>query len=54
VAILSTVSTERLAKIIVEVADTMVDEFDLIEIVQMLANPGRRSGRRLDRRPPAG
>ena len=35
---MSTVSAERLAKIFVEVADTMVDEFDLIEFLQMLAN----------------
>jgi GAF domain-containing protein len=35
---MSTVSAERLAKIFVEVADTMVDEFDLIEFLQMLAD----------------
>jgi GAF domain-containing protein len=34
----STVSAERLARIFVEVADTMVDEFDLIEFLQMLAD----------------
>jgi GAF domain-containing protein len=37
-AIMSTVSPERLAKIFVEVADTMIDEFDLIEFLQMLAD----------------
>jgi GAF domain-containing protein len=35
---MSTVSAERLAKIFVEVADTLVDEFDLIEFLQMLAD----------------
>jgi GAF domain-containing protein len=35
---MSTVSAERLARIFVEVADTMVDEFDLIEFLQMLAD----------------
>jgi GAF domain-containing protein len=35
---MTTVSAERLAKIFVEVADTLVDEFDLIEFLQMLAN----------------
>lgn len=34
---MSTVSAERLARIFVEVADTLVDEFDLIEFLQMLA-----------------
>jgi GAF domain-containing protein len=32
------VSAERLAKIFVEVSDTLVDEFDLIEFLQMLAD----------------
>ena len=31
-----TVSTERLAEVFVEVADTLVDEFDLIEFLQMV------------------
>lgn len=35
---MSTVSTERLARIFVEVADTLIDEFDLIEFLQMLAD----------------
>jgi len=35
---MSTVSAERLAKVFVEVADTMVDEFDLIAFMQMLAD----------------
>ncbi len=35
---MSTVSAGRLAKIFVEVADTMIDEFDLIEFLQMLAD----------------
>jgi transcriptional regulator with GAF, ATPase, and Fis domain len=35
---MSTVSAERLAKIFVEVADTMVDEFDLIAFMQTLAD----------------
>lgn len=34
---MSTVSAERLAKIFVEVADTLVDEFDLIEFLHLLA-----------------
>jgi transcriptional regulator with GAF, ATPase, and Fis domain len=34
----STVSMQRLAGIFVEVADTMIDEFDLIEFLQMLAD----------------
>lgn len=33
---MKTVSAERLAKIFVEVADTLVDEFDLIEFLHML------------------
>ena len=33
-----TVSAERLAKVFVEVADTLVDEFDIIEFLQMLAH----------------
>src|ERR1700755_2863923 len=37
-AVMSTVSAQRLARIFVEVADTMVDEFDLIEFLQMLAD----------------
>lgn len=35
---MTTVSAERLAKVFVEVADTLVDEFDLIEFMQMLAD----------------
>jgi transcriptional regulator with GAF, ATPase, and Fis domain len=35
---MSTVSAERLARILVEVADTLVDEFDLIEFLQLLAD----------------
>jgi GAF domain-containing protein len=34
---MSTVSAERIAKIFVEVADTLVDEFDLIEFLHLLA-----------------
>ena len=33
---MTTISAERLAKIFVEVADTLVDEFDLIEFLHML------------------
>jgi transcriptional regulator with GAF, ATPase, and Fis domain len=33
-----TLSAERLAKVFVEVADTLVAEFDVIEFMQMLAN----------------
>ena len=33
-----TVSAERLAKVFVEVADTLVAEFDVIEFMQMLAH----------------
>lgn len=35
---MTTVSAERLARIFVEVADTMVDEFDLIDFLHMLAD----------------
>ena len=35
---MTTVSAERLAKVFVEVADTLVDEFDLIEFLHMLAD----------------
>jgi GAF domain-containing protein len=35
---MTTVSEQRLAKIFVELADTLVAEFDLIEFLQMLAN----------------
>src|SRR5689334_22643097 len=35
---MTTVSEQRLARIFVEVADTLVDEFDLIEFMQMLAD----------------
>src|SRR5947207_325243 len=35
---MTAVSEQRLAKIFVEIADTLVDEFDLIEFLQMLAN----------------
>ncbi|WP_433831274.1 ANTAR domain-containing protein [Actinoplanes sp. CA-015351] len=35
---MTTVSADRLAKVFVEVADTLVDEFDLIDFLQMLAN----------------
>lgn len=34
---MTTVSTERLAKIFVEVADTLVDEFDLLDFLHMLS-----------------
>jgi GAF domain-containing protein len=34
---MTTVSAERLAKVFVEVADTLVDEFDLIDFLHMLA-----------------
>jgi transcriptional regulator with GAF, ATPase, and Fis domain len=33
-----TVSAERVARVFVEVADTLVDEFDVIEFLQMLAD----------------
>jgi GAF domain-containing protein len=33
---MTTVSAERLAKVFVEVADTLIDEFDLIDFLQML------------------
>jgi transcriptional regulator with GAF, ATPase, and Fis domain len=35
---MTTVSEQRLAKIFVEVADTLIDEFDLIEFLRMLAD----------------
>jgi hypothetical protein len=35
---MSTVSADRLAQIFVEVADTLIDEFDVIEFLQMLAH----------------
>jgi transcriptional regulator with GAF, ATPase, and Fis domain len=35
---MTTVSAERLARIFVEVADTLVDEFDLIEFLHLLAD----------------
>jgi GAF domain-containing protein len=35
---MTTVSAERLARIFVEVADTLVDEFDLIDFLHMLAD----------------
>ncbi|GAA0706816.1 GAF and ANTAR domain-containing protein [Dactylosporangium roseum] len=35
---MTTVSEQRLARIFVEVADTLIDEFDLIEFLQMLAD----------------
>jgi len=35
---MTTVSAERLAKVFVEVADTLVDEFDLIDFIHMLAD----------------
>jgi GAF domain-containing protein len=35
---MTTVSAGRLAEVFVEVADTLVDEFDLIEFLQMLAD----------------
>ncbi len=35
---MTTVSAERLARIFVEVADTLVDEFDLLDFMQMLAD----------------
>src|SRR5690349_24603459 len=34
----TTVSAERLARVFVEVADTLIDEFDLIEFLQLLAS----------------
>jgi GAF domain-containing protein len=37
-AVVTTVSAERLARTFVEVADTLVNEFDLIEFLQMLAH----------------
>src|SRR5687767_2504362 len=36
-AAMTTVSADRLAKIFVEVADTLIDEFDLIDFLHMLA-----------------
>jgi GAF domain-containing protein len=35
-ALMATVSHERLAEVFVEVADTLVDDFDLIEFLQMI------------------
>lgn len=35
---MTTVPAERLAKIFVEIADTLIDEFDLIEFLQMIAD----------------
>jgi hypothetical protein len=35
-ASMTTVSAERLAKIFVEVADTLVDDFDLLDFLHML------------------
>ena len=35
---MTTISAERLAKIFVEVADTLVDEFDLIDFLHMLTD----------------
>jgi hypothetical protein len=43
---MTTVSEQRLAKIFVEVADTLVDEFDVIEFMQMRAH-ARRTNQRL-------
>ena len=37
-AVMTTVSAERLARVFVEVADTLVDEFDLIDFLHMLAD----------------
>jgi GAF domain/ANTAR domain len=37
-AVMTTVSAERLAKVFVEVADTLVDEFDLIDFLHMLTD----------------
>lgn len=34
---MTTVSVQRLARVFVEIADTLVDEFDLIEFLQLLA-----------------
>jgi GAF domain-containing protein len=34
----TTVSAERLARVFVEVADTLIDEFDLIDFLQLLAS----------------
>jgi transcriptional regulator with GAF, ATPase, and Fis domain len=36
--VMTTVSAERLAEVFVEVADTLVDEFDVIEFLQMLTS----------------
>lgn len=35
---MTTVSAQRLARVFVEIADTLVDEFDLIEFLQLLAS----------------
>jgi hypothetical protein len=35
---MTTISAERLARTFVEVADTLVDEFDLIDFLHMLAD----------------
>jgi GAF domain-containing protein len=43
-----TISAERLARVFVEFADTLVDEFDLVEFLQMLAT---RTAELLDRSP---
>ena len=34
---MTTISAERVARVFVEFADTLVDEFDLIEFLQQLA-----------------
>jgi hypothetical protein len=38
---MSTVSVERLATIFVEAADTLVDEFDLLDFMHMLVDRAR-------------
>jgi hypothetical protein len=35
---MTTISAQRLAKVFVEVADTLVDEFDLMDFLQMLTD----------------
>jgi GAF domain-containing protein len=45
---MTTVSAQRLARVFVEIADTLVDEFDLIEFLQLLAS---RTAQLLDASP---
>jgi hypothetical protein len=39
------ISAERLARVFVEVADTLIDEFDLLDFLHMLVTRQRTSSR---------